>query len=297
MKLEQAREIIACLTQRRTLFSYGKDLYAFQLLRHIVGEGCTVTSLRKTTFSSLLEKPTVRTWLGQIGRAKIQPSDLYLYYPVEIETYRLNLDTFDGWDQTSRTGVNLVLQMNLNGRDAQYVEKHIPERSDDPFEYYCHPISSGRHRTLAWSRIDIDLDRGEALIEEIQNDRIRDVGWALGRLQRLEAKTINWGGTKLTREFLSHYWNEVLRLSRQFWDEAMLSATLHFLIEDIGIRNIYYHTPRSGIVYKGRGCINAPTSLYTKLPRKFCFQQTDECPSFLKPKKKPAPFMKLDLCA
>ena len=39
----------------------------------------------------------------------------------------------------------------------------------DPFEWTSHPVHEGRHRTLAWARIDLDWESGEALIEEIQN--------------------------------------------------------------------------------------------------------------------------------
>ena len=46
----------------------------------------------------------------------------------------------------------------------------VLEAFDDPF----HPVASGGELTLAWSRIDLDLDRGEALVEEIQSDWVRD---------------------------------------------------------------------------------------------------------------------------
>lgn len=298
MKPEHAREIIECLPRGRTLFPYGKDLYAFQLLQKAVGESRSIQNLKQSPFGRLLEKPAVRNIVGRLGKPTLSASDLAWYAPSNPEVYRLSLATYDGIDQKSRKGVNLVLQLNLNERDARFVEKHIPERANDPFEYYCHPVSQGRHRTLAWSRIDLDLDRGEALIEEIQNDRIRDTQWAINRLMRNKgAKSIRWGGVTLTREFLIHYWEDILAASRVMWDEAMLAATLRLLIDEIGIQTIYYHTPESGICYKGNDCKTAPTSLYTQLPRKFCFSRTNELPSFLKKRRRPAPFMRLKMGA
>jgi hypothetical protein len=40
------------------------------------------------------------------------------------------------------------------------------------FEWSAHPIRRSPS-TLAWSRVDIDFENGEALIEEIQTDWVR----------------------------------------------------------------------------------------------------------------------------
>lgn len=44
------------------------------------------------------------------------------------------------------------------------------------FNYCGHPVSRQRN-TLAWARLDLDLNSATALIEEIQSDWIRDVVW------------------------------------------------------------------------------------------------------------------------
>lgn len=82
--------------------------------------------------------------------------------------------------------------------------------------------------------------------------------------------------------FVLRYWNGRLRLSRQWWDEAMLSAAVDFIVSELGLRTIYYHSPVSGARLKGGGAHKAPTSLYTDLPRRFCFEKTTSIPSFIK---------------
>lgn len=284
MKRHEVDEVIACLPKGRTLYTYGKDWYAIQLLRREMQGEMAITELKKTSFGKLLNKPRVKRWLGSLGKSTVNAEDLALLWPDDSETFRLTLGRFDGCAQTSRRGKdgwNLVLQMNLNEADARFVEKAIPERSDDPFEWLCHPIHEGRHRTLAWARIDIDWDSGEALIEEIQNDRLREVKELLDFAQRKKESKIERWGVELSASFLRDYWKKQLRVARDVWDEAMLSAAIQLIVDELGIRRIYYHTHESGSVYKGVGAEDAPKSLYTTLPKKFCFQKTQEAPRFL----------------
>jgi hypothetical protein len=65
------------------------------------------------------------------------------------------------------------------------------------------------------------------------------------------------------------------------WDEAALSAAIKFIIDELGIGQIYYHTFDTGNVLKGMWNSHPPRSLYTDLPRKFCFDLTDEAPRML----------------
>ncbi len=98
--------------------------------------------------------------------------------------------------------------------------------------------------------------------------------------------------------FLADYWEKSLKLSRSVWDEAMVCATLRFIVEELGLRKIFYHTPESGRLYKRIGYSEPPRSVYTDLPRKFCFQRSEEGPEFLRRKPKGgrrADFLKLEL--
>ena len=83
------------------------------------------------------------------------------------------------------------------------------------------------------------------------------------------------------RERLFRYVDEVLQPHIAVWDEAMLTATLRFLREDLGIRRIFYHTFDGGNRIKALRSGMPPRSLYTRLPRRFCFRKTAEVPSFL----------------
>ena len=170
------------------------------------------------------------------------------------------------------------------------MDHRFPNRHDDPFERSWHPIHEGKHRTLAWARIDLDWESGEALIEEIQNDRLREVRSLVNRIHRERLKTIPFHcGQEVDATFVLRYWDERLRLSRLWWDEAMLCAAITFIVEELGIRKIFYHSPLSGERLKGDGAEDAPKSIYTDLPRRFCFEKTTEIPSFLKPRRKQRP--------
>ena len=58
----------------------------------------------------------------------------------------------------------------------------------------------------------------------------------------------------------------------------MLCAALRFIVHGLGLRTIYYHSPVSGTRLKRMK--DAPVSIYTALPRRFCFERTTAVPSF-----------------
>lgn len=288
MKQLEAEELLSCLTSGRTLFTYGKDWYAICLLRMAMRHH-TLAELKQTRLGNLLEKPRLRSWLGSLGKKFPDIDELALLWPDETETYRLTAGLFEGWTQTSRKGKdswNVVLHLNLNESDARTIEKKFPDRENDPFECRWHPINEGRHRTLAWARIDLDWNSGEALIEEIQNDRLRNVSEEVSRIRKYQLKTVRMNSEEVDAAFILDYWDERLLLSRQWWDEAMLAATVGFIVNELGIRRIFYHSPESGARLKGYGAAKAPTSLYTDLPKRFCFERTTELPAFIKRHRK-----------
>ena len=69
------------------------------------------------------------------------------------------------------------------------------------------------------------------------------------------------------------------------WDEAILSAAISFIRDELGIGKIYYHTPDSGAKMKKIDVTFPPRSLYTDLPRRFGFRKTEEVPQFLRTEK------------
>lgn len=281
MKQHEAEELLSLLPSGRTLFTYGKDWYAISLLEMGL-HGSGPEEIKQSQLGRLFHKPQVKSWIGRLGKKDFTSDDLRMLWPEETETYRLTAGLFDGWTQTTRKGRdgwNIVLQLNLNNRDADWIERRFPNRHDDPFERCWHPIHEGKHRTLAWSRIDLDWERGEALIEEIQNDRIREVADWVNYIRESGRKKIVLNGVEVESAFVITYWEERLRLSRQWWDEAMLCAAIRFIVHELGIRRIFYHSPVSGARLKKAK--DAPVSLYTDLPRRFCFEKTGEIPAFV----------------
>jgi hypothetical protein len=134
---------------------------------------------------------------------------------------------------------------------------------------------------MAWARLDIDLDNGEALIEEIQTDWLREARVCYERLRSLGKSY--WRRWMRAPENFSEYYETCLARHAAHWDEATLAATLFFLREELGLPDIWMHTPQSGLRLKEMNAKYAapPVSLYSDLPRRFCFHATDSLPGFL----------------
>ena len=157
--------------------------------------------------------------------------------------------------------------------------------------------------TLAWSRLDVDLAGGVALIEEIQNDWIRDALRERTRALRWAELSDHPARADYARR-IRMYVDQALRTHQAVWDEAMLAATLHFLRSELGVRTVYHHTAQTGAMVKRIKGRAPPRSLYSQLPRKFCFEPAPEVPAFLQFRPKCAAgrhrrdamrFLKLDL--
>ena len=61
----------------------------------------------------------------------------------------------------------------------------------------------------------------------------------------------------------------------------MLSAALSLVRNELGVRRVFFHTFETGSRLKRMGACAPPRSLYTKLPRRFCFRPTHSGPLFL----------------
>ena len=93
------------------------------------------------------------------------------YFPAGTEDYALTLGLWGeerastSWTQTTRAGLNVVVQLNFPAAHDRAYQRYV-EPLKDPFELSFHPIRQNGRHTLAWSRVDIDPERGEALIED-----------------------------------------------------------------------------------------------------------------------------------
>ena len=293
MEKETVHEIIACLPQGRTLFYYHKDRYALQLLSWAIQHAhVAINELRHSRYARLLEKPLIRRLLAESGHGYLSREQLLNCWESPFEIFSLTLGIWGGyrrWDnQTSRPGYNLVLQVNFSNQHDHDYRKLVRPTEDDAFAFTCHPIFERQaecyfRQTLAWARIDLDFHDDVALIEEIQSDWISETHWILKkRLSNFSEKERPaiygvGGNTEDLRYYLTHILDKYVRL----WDEAMLTAALWFIREELGIHHIYYHTFETGTTLKSIRGRQPPRSLYTELPRRFCFEISKEAPIFV----------------
>jgi hypothetical protein len=287
-----AEEILASLSGREIVFRYFKDRYALQLLAYAAAEGKSLSEMRRGRFRPLLQKPSVRAILATRGGRGADWNLLDTWFSKPTEDYTLTFDLWGDvcdstWYQTTRPGFNLVVQLNFPPAHDRAYRRYVEPRGDDPFTFEAHPIHSGGRNTLAWSRLDVDLERREALIEEIQSDWIRDAARA-GESALVSLVVGDFEPPYWLEEVgcdalqLFRYVEHVLSNHRRWWFEAVLAASLWLLREQLGIRQIYMHTFDGGCRLKQMGGWRPPRSLYERVPRTFCFERVAEPPKFLR---------------
>lgn len=283
MEHQEVEEIIDCLPKGEMAFYYFKDRYALLLLELVLDRPMTKRELKHTAFSQLLEKSVIKSVLRE-QRGKPLTGETFKWSVFgDPQAYNLSLSTWGSkratWVQTTRRGYNLVLQLNFSQAHDQYYRRLVDPEGLAPFAYDDHPVNFGKRNTLAWARLDIDLQHGEALIEEIQNDWFRYAERAR-RYANGPRDRFWFRGAQLRSDDLVEYCDTELA-KHSHWDEAMLAATIWFLRAEVGISRIFYHSHASGAQIKRTGARQPPRSVYTRLPRKFCFRDSDERPAFL----------------
>lgn len=288
MKKESADEVIACMSGERTVFHSFRSQYALQLLAMVSRKNSKVADLKKTAFARLLQQDEVRSLLATQGDGKLNPELFANHWRADCLPFVLNLARWgdnDKWNyQVTRSGCNLVLQLNFTEQHKQVYQNTIRPMGDAVFNYYGHPVARRKkdhhfRDTLAWARIDLDHGSGEALIEEIQSDWVKRVSRTMNIIKQGGNPRLLKHCNCSTEDFY-RYARDVMLPFNQLWSEAMLSAALKLVYHDLGLRAIYYHTHESGQRLK-QVCGSPPCSLYSDLPRKFCFQRTTRTPTFI----------------
>ena len=290
MDEKQLEEVIACLPTDRTLFHYFKDQYAVYSLQQYLMNATSndIHSIKQSRMKKLLDKPVLKDSLKNSGNGMLESAQLENLWPTQTEQYVLTLGKWGhksryDWSQTSRPGVNLVLQLNLSNQ-FETMFKAITGCDLNRMTTYYHPKSTKRSATLAWARLDMDFNTGEILIEEIQSDLIRDLESIHQRALRASCGNgthVYWHHHKLDRKKIAIYCEQVIASQKKIWSEAMMAATLWFVHQELGFSNVYYHTFETGKVMKKINGCAPPRSLYTDLPEKFCFQTTKQAPQFI----------------
>ncbi len=277
----------------RLPFIYFKDRFALQLLSYRMKEDMTVSAVKKSELGYLLEKPTLKKITSSLPGNRLHKSIYEEYIPDDYLAFTLSIGKWgskiikhrkDSWNQTTRPGYSMVLQLNFSTEhDLAYYRLLKPKHRDNhPFRATYHPVAQNNLLTMAWARLDFDLDTGEVLIEEIQSDWIRSVTQAK-RLMSKEPKRAkkHWLFYHINGSLdnFVEYAETVIKPYAKIWEEAVMSASLKFCKEELGIDTIYYHTYESG--NKLKQC-EPPRSLYTTLPKRFGFELSKEAPQFIK---------------
>jgi len=262
--------IVACLGRRRRLFYYFEDRYALMLLGRFVGQGRAVAEVRKSQFGRLLSRPGCRKVLADAGRGVLDEGMFASRWTTNPHCYRLTLGSWGPrkpsrhW-QTTLGRMNLVLHLNFSSRHNRPYRRWFG-RTAPTYVYAGHPKGPRGEHTLAWARLEVDLETGEVLVEELQSDWVRMYRWEMPHEDEAKAK-------------VARYEAQILAHHKRVWQEALLCAVLEFTDRELGIDRVWYHTWESGARLKDAG--DAPRSLYTKLPKRFCFQRTREVPMLL----------------
>ncbi len=284
MKSQLLDEVIACLPNGKTHYRYFSGAYASRILSMLIPNQVGLHNLKQTRFKRLLEHKSVKPIVAHSGNGVLDRSALEASWHEPSQPYLLSVSRWGGggerdWYQTSRGGENLVLQLNLPSQHQQQFKRWIDpsNRSSLNGVWSNHPVQTeinqpSYRETLAWSRIDLDFDTNEALIEEVQSDAARKVISMTKRYKRC--------GCERCADRLKYvkWFEPYLKL----WSEALLCATIEFIHKELGIERIFIHTAKSGWqVKKMSKTWHAPRSLYSDLPEKFAFKQTYAAPEFL----------------
>ncbi len=302
-------------------FPYFDDRESPWLLAHSLTAPARVADLRRGPLGRFLDRPAVRPVVAACG-GRLCPSDLRLVAaggdasgaPTRAATAGLEAAyahpwhdfelTFADWglddpylgsaysmSQISRPGGNLVLQMGFPSDHAALMGRYTGRNGRKDFEYARHPIRETGRPTLAWARLDIDLENGVALIEEVQSDWLRYAREEVGVLERLVPRSRE---LRVARTYDAQLRDRYGRL----WPKAVLLAVLRVLVEDLGCRDVWMHQPEPGAILKGIYGRMPPRSLYSKLPKAFGFAPTQDMPALLTQSRKHKPdrarMLKLD---
>lgn len=288
-------ELLTILQKEKWRFYYRRDDYAYVLLSYATRGATPLHAMRRSPYKRLLSKSALKPLMASLGDGQLKPEHLLPAQWEPRECYLLTLDQwgepatrYRSWQQTSRPGKNLVLQLNFSNQHNRPYHEYINPICFHPFEYDGHPIAVKPRYTMAWVRIDIANDLSHALIEEIQNDWLRDAHYYRTWRRRIDERN---GQRRRVKQYCNEVgvtkkawqaYEGILATHKKIWAEAALTAAIVLLKEEMGINRIFYHTYASGNILKGFTETWAPPkSLYTKLPERFCFRKTQESPPML----------------
>ncbi len=277
------------------------------LMAHGLKEPMRVRNLRTGAFGKLLDRPVVKPVVaatpdglltreafaalakadisaaGQAGAegagAEAALSERWFDFTLTFDQW--GSDAVWAWSQISRKGGNLVLQLGFPSDHARLMGATVNRNVRKECEYVHHPVRDTGCPTLAWVRLDLDLDTGEVLIEEVQSDWLRRVAVRVDRLRKTAPRS-------RTLKVMERYQRELQAAYARIWPRAALLAALQVTVVEVGCRTVWMHMPNTGAALKHIRGVLPPRSLYTDLPKAFCFEPTADAPTFLERKRRRA---------
>jgi hypothetical protein len=174
----------------------------------------------------------------------------------------------------SRQGGNLVVQLGFPSEHAALFGRYLRPDDRKRLQASHHPVRQTGLPTLAWARLDLDLENRVLLIEELQCDWLRFASRLRHRLERTAAQT------REARNALA-YERELLTRYGKDWPRVLLLAVLMLARDEFGCREVFLHRPESGAHLKAITGTQPPMSLYSALPRSFGFRETQVAPALL----------------
>lgn len=286
MNKNQWAEVVEVLGQEAKPYHFFPEKYAWDHLNRVTqGQPKKVNALRKEGYGWLLQKPEVKKRMAEFPDGIIDPAQGYSQYPKV--SLHVN-STLSKWGteragyrkdfQLSRTGYHLVLQMNVARSLSLAYRKKVQYRDHLP-NYFTHPVSK-QWDTLAWARLDFDLEGQSVLIEEVQSDMVREMRWIERKSQnkRYSASSEERQLGNRMKLFLDHdFW-----AYEQYWQECLMALVIQFIDQELGFRSAFMHQWASGCAIKGIQLhMGPPKSLYSRLPKRMGFRKTDERPDCL----------------
>ena len=131
MKKEEVSEIQACLPRGRTLFPYYRDRYAALLLSWVFDDAVSVAEVKRSRYARLIGKTAISDAIARRGDGVIDKQLLSMIWDEPHDQFLLTLDSWGGeersWQQTSRAGHNLVLQVNMHDGYRRWFERVVPD--------------------------------------------------------------------------------------------------------------------------------------------------------------------------
>ncbi|MEM9343726.1 MAG: hypothetical protein AAGA87_11840 [Pseudomonadota bacterium] len=295
-------EMIRQVLPEDAAFPYYPDRESPWLLAQGIGAAARVAELKAGPRAALLGRPLVKPVVAASGGVVRQADLLAVAHADRAlrlpdagagaraaleqvfagpwQDYRVTLAAWGTGDvcwhysQMSRKGGNLVLQLGFPSDHAVILGQLRQRVKRSDYEYTGHPVRRTGRPTLAWVRLDIDLETGTALIEEVQSDWVR---WVAEDADYLTRTTPQTREAKNVRAYAA----ELSRTYAKAWPTVALFAALVMLVDELGVRTIWMHQPAAGAVLKDICGTHPPRSLYTQLPKRFGFCPVREAPPFL----------------